>query len=91
MGQTQRLDTAALAAVNTSSRLARHADPPFEGTRHINYYTIGQLDGLQVGSRMPLCVLGDDMANNEVYVNRLARRPVTPHKLPSAHTGRTRR
>ena len=56
--------------------LAWRADSPLGATRHANFCTIGQPDGLQVGSRMPFCVLRNDISKNEVYVNRLARRPV---------------
>jgi len=56
--------------------LAWRADSPLGATRHANFCTIGQPDGLQVGSRMPFCVLRNDIPKNEVYVNRLVRRPV---------------
>jgi hypothetical protein len=56
--------------------LAWRADSPLGATRHANFCTIGQPDGLQVGSRMPFCVLRNDISKNEVYVNRLVRRPV---------------
>jgi hypothetical protein len=58
-----RLDAGRLSRRSKTSSRARVACRLSLGaTRHANFCTIGQPDGLQVGSRMPICVLRNDIS-----------------------------